>query len=508
MKLPTMIPGALLMVAALVTLLGCSPPGRGAGQDFIQERLTDNDHVPPSVLVDLAVTGPHRVMYPAFDPNIFHYAVGCELGKPLDIALSWDNGAPDFTINGERPVEPTQDYVTTLHDTHQTAVVEIGTGDSAWFIHCISEDFPDITVEKTPESWDGLFAASIAVGNRGERKESYAIVADNNGVPWRWEYVDGAVPLFRHHPDGAFPYSLSKHVSGYNDSLRRGVEFIIYDDRMREVDRVRAVNLLHTDHHDFEITPDGDYVLMSYTETYENPLGDRPDAHGKSLPDVRGLVHSIVQRVAPDGELLFEWNSWDHVNTDNCVYREPEERSVNDYAHVNSVDLVDGHILLSMRQCMVMMVHGRNGQTLWRVGMNHLDDDAWTEAGYDLPLKIVGDPKGTFCAQHSALMPAHSEGGEWYEVPDGNLLVYDNGNWCPPGGDDDGNDDGDEGEPYSRVVEYAIDPEAGTATYLRGGSHRRRREAAHRSPGDGATPSQRQLAGGLGNAANPGYRRR
>src|SRR5690606_11396672 len=86
-----------------------------------------------------------------------------------------------------------------------------------------------------------------------------------------------------------------------------------------------TVGLANTDPHDSILFPDGRVVLMAY-----EPARD-------------GLVDSVVQEIGPDGELLFEWSSREHLE-------ETTAPGNPDYAHVNSVVVMeDGHWLLSFR---------------------------------------------------------------------------------------------------------------------------------------------------------------
>ena len=439
---------ATLMLLALTTLVlvGCGvkadSPNPAVDSPAKQNRPNARPPTTGPALTSLNVVGQGRAMYPAFDPDIFHYAVGCETDKPVDVSAAWRNTS-EVIVQGQAMTDDSSPL--TLRGIHERSNIVVRVGSLDYTIHCIDEGFPAIEVTRTDAAWDGLVITAIALGPRGGNN-TYHVFLDGNGVPWHWERVKGNRGLFRYHRGDVFPYSRVAAPAVRTPGVDRGIEHIIFDHDMREVKRVHAVDLLHTDDHDFYIGSRGQYVLISYTEEPGNPIGDRPDARGLVLDDVPAVTHSIVQKVSPEGELRFQWSSWDRVNLDNCVYRKVQKNGHNDYAHVNSVTLQeDGNLLLSLRQCMVMLIDGDTGKTLWRVGVNHLDDDAWTEAGFDPPLKIIGDPNGTFCAQHSAQF-----------TPEGNLLVYDNGSWCGPGDDSP-----------SRVAEYAIDPEAGTATFVR-----------------------------------------
>ena len=101
----------------------------------------------------------------------------------------------------------------------------------------------------------------------------------------------------------------------------------------------------------------------------------------------------------------------------------------------------------------MLRIDGDSGDVIWRLGKSNRSDADWTASGTQPPLRIVGDPYGEFCGQHSARM-----------IGNGNLLLFDNGVACLV--DPEGNRTRP-GEDFSRVVEYAIDPDHGEAIFQR-----------------------------------------
>ena len=101
----------------------------------------------------------------------------------------------------------------------------------------------------------------------------------------------------------------------------------------------------------------------------------------------------------------------------------------------------------------MLRIDGDSGEVIWRLGKSNRSDAEWTASGVQPPLRIVGDPEGEFCGQHSARM-----------IENGNLLLFDNGVACLV--DPEGNR-ARPGEDFSRVVEYAIDPDHGEAIFQR-----------------------------------------
>ena len=202
-----------------------------------------------------------------------------------------------------------------------------------------------------------------------------------------------------------------------------------------------APPLTNTDHHDFLITADGNRILASYHPTTHDfrPYGDY--ARDEATED------AVIQEVTPAGAEVFRWSSWDHrddmaLGTDCRVDRFPE-----DYAHLNSMQLLDdGDLLASFRGCAQVLRIDRSsgtGAVVWKLGGS--EPPAESEARH---LRIVDDPAGEFCGQHQATLTDR-----------GTLVLFDNGYPClgPRKAS----------PPFTRVVEYRIDVTGGTATYVR-----------------------------------------
>ena len=128
-----------------------------------------------------------------------------------------------------------------------------------------------------------------------------------------------------------------------------------------------------------------------------------------------------------------------------------------DYAHLNATQMVDGLIVVSMRGCSrVLGIDAATGDVLWRVGPSNLSDAEWAERGIGPPpLDIVGDPEGQFCGEHASSL-----------LPNGNLILYDNGAQCPidPWTRQNLLRESDE---FSRGLEYALDLDNGEAVFVR-----------------------------------------
>ena len=232
---------------------------------------------------------------------------------------------------------------------------------------------------------------------------------------------------------------------------RRDFEISILDRDFNEVRRVTTTDAIqHTDQHDFLVKPNGNFVLMAY-ESIERDLSEFVDRHGNPYGTMEFAEDSLIEEVTPEGDQVFFWSTYDHMYLGDCMVNQFPAN----YAHLNSLQLVDDDLVISLRNCsQVLRIDGTTGEVQWRLGSSKRSDAEWEALGLQPPLQIIGDPYVEFCAQHSAKL-----------MPNGHLLLYDNGWHCPR--------DPATGLPrrpeeeFSRVVEYALDLERGTATFVR-----------------------------------------
>ena len=101
-----------------------------------------------------------------------------------------------------------------------------------------------------------------------------------------------------------------------------------------------------------------------------------------------------------------------------------QHRFPDDYAHLNSLQMVDGLIVGSFRGCSRVLAidpdHPAEHKVAWRVGRTNLSAEQWAARNVGpAPMVVVGDPAGEFCGQHAVQV-----------LPNGNLLMFDNGVAC------------------------------------------------------------------------------
>ncbi|WP_344293539.1 arylsulfotransferase family protein, partial [Streptomyces synnematoformans] len=239
-----------------------------------------------------------------------------------------------------------------------------------------------------------------------------AAIYDNSGDLVWWKegpYMNLEPVTFRGEP------ALSVY-----DNTDIGGEYVLLDSAYREIASYR-MNGSFTDSHEFEISPDGSRVLLLGFEFVTRDLteyGGQPDAQ---------VIDAVIQEQDADtGEVLFEWSALDHIALTET--QEPLTEATVDPVHANSLAYdADGDLLMSARHTStVYKIDRETGAVRWRLG-GEASDFAFA------------DPAQRPSYQHDAR-----------RLPDGRLMLFDNGNKRTP--------------QHSRGAVYELDEQAMTAT--------------------------------------------
>ena len=409
--------------------------------------------------------GIRPAMHPAFDPNVLHYGIGCVNGGATDGSLTLTVAAADpasrLAVDGVQVANRGGEI--TVHNLHRESDIEITVSGSdgaatIYTVHCIdSAGFPDIVATKKAGAV-GVFEDLAVFTHDYSVAGGYLIVTDNNGVPRARKHTNTHLsPFHRVFEGNARQYAYASRLPG----ARAGAQITFLDNDFATVDASIGVRspLSNTDGHDFLVLPNGDYVLLSY-EPARRDFGFLTDNYGITQSGgapwgTEDTRDSAIQVRPAQGAARLTWYSWGNMAIEDCL----THRFPDDYAHVNSLQWVDGDIVSSFRGCnKVLRIDAATGSVVWRLGRSVWSRSEW-EAGRSSgsgppPLEIVGDPYGEFCGQHAAQL-----------LPNGHLLLYDNGVHCfvdPVAGDGHR-----ESGVFSRGVEYALDVDNGEAVFVR-----------------------------------------
>jgi hypothetical protein len=183
------------------------------------------------------------------------------------------------------------------------------------------------------------------------------------------------------------------------------------------------------DDHEIRLTGSGASKKAHYF-TFDMRDTDLTSIGGNESVQVAG--HQIIREDAA-GATEFRWDAWGSIGIDEWVGDDGSKayRNPTDFDHPNALSFdQSGNYVVSWRNLdQVADIDSQTGQVLWRVG--------GTKGEY----RFINDPQDGFRKQHSPKI-----------LPNGNLLVYDNGTGSNP--------------QESRAVEYKLDHVAKTATMV------------------------------------------
>jgi arylsulfotransferase ASST len=295
---------------------------------------------------------------------------------------------------------------------------------------------PQITVLKNDPATDSgdLFVAPKGAptspttpGQQGPE------IVDNEGRPLWFQPIsqpfaasDFRVQQYRGQP--VLTYSVGQSTGGPGHSEG---EDVILDRHYRQIATVSAGNGLAADQHEFVLTPEGTALITIY---HQVPY----DLSSVGGPVNGSVLDGVVQEVdVATGEVLFQWDSLDHVPlTDSYQPLPADPATPYDYFHINAVNLdSDGNLLISARHTWtVYKIDRDSGEVVWRLGGK--------ESDFEL------GPGVQFYWQHNAL-PEPGQADTY--------RIFDNGSAAVLPGQTPN-------EPQSRVIDVKLDPVAGTAT--------------------------------------------
>ena len=224
--------------------------------------------------------------------------------------------------------------------------------------------------------------------------------------------------------------------------LAHGTDYI-YDDHYRQIAAVQAGNGQSADGHEFVITRRNTALVLSYA----TGTADLTDLGG---PANQKVINGVVQEIAiRTGQVLFEWNSADHVPYSESEQPLPASPDTPwDWFHVNAVKPDGhGHLLIDARNTWTAyQVDRHSGAVDWKLGGK---DSSFTFTAADG--QVLNDDGKIFAWQHDAEAHGH-----------GIYTVFDNE---AAGTANTGTGVASE-LPYSRAVTVKVDPRTGTATLL------------------------------------------
>ena len=382
---------------------------------------------------------------PSFDTDTLHYRIGCAASDTMTLNATGGVGTRISADGVQVASGESASVEVTEYSTVAISVADRTGAQTTYSVHCVPSGYPHVTARTT--SGAGAVLEDLMMMT----PLSYSVIVDHN-----------AVPRFLRRPGGFSHFYLRFNQLSESGEWRfsqGGANSVVISDA--NLDEVRSVTttapLATIDGHDHRLLDNGDVILLAY-EPDVRDLSDLSftDSGGSRYTSMERMRDSAIQVVAPDGTAKFTWNSWGNMPLEDCK----GHRFPDGYAHVNSVQMENGHIIASFRGCGKILALdpdlSDSHKVAWRLGQSNLSDEEWAARGVGpAPLDMIGDPEGEFCGQHAAQI-----------LPNGHLVMFDNGAHCVLNPWTD-NTVGRTGGDYSRAVEYALDLENHEAVFVR-----------------------------------------
>jgi hypothetical protein len=281
-------------------------------------------------------------------------------------------------------------------------------------VRCLPPDFPDYSFKRTAPGGPALFSMQLG--------EQYAAIFDRNGVPVWWYKASG-------EPDNA--QVLSDGTIAFDPVDQANFQTGDYEIRTLTGRLLRVISGADgaaADIHEIQLLPNGNYLIGAQV-TY--PDVDTSAYGGSISSTVTGIE---IQELTPDGDLVWRWNSKDHIGleeTGRWWNNQFLDNEPYDVVHWNSAEPVGKrYLLLSFRHTdAVYEVDRRSGKVVWKLGGTETPES----------LDVSNDPYGDYPlgGQHDARVQ-----------PDGTITIHDNRTAL--------------GDP-PRAVRYRVNAEHGTA---------------------------------------------
>jgi hypothetical protein len=364
--------GALLGCDSTTPFPFCSPP----------EVISSTFELPATNVLSALI----RARIHEADSVVLQFGVA---GGPLD------NSTPALAEPGDSVLLP----LLGLHDQTRYDVKAVG------FNECGSTSGPvlSFTTGTLPPDLPKFTASGVdpSPGYVAFAAGNYGMVIDNTGrTVWYHRFPNGPGLNFQPQPNGRYTARPPTSTPG---ELGKWTEV----DPLGNVTRtLGCAEGLSARLHDLLAESNGSYWLMcDRIRTV-----DLSSSGGSSQALVMG---TSVQHIGANGEVLFNWSPFDHIEVDLRDVDGPD-RTANpvNWTHGNALDLdTDGNLILSFRNpSEIIKIDTRTGAVMWRMGGSHnqftfvdLSPPAFshqhgvrsTGAGRLQLLDNLGDPRGS-----------------------------------------------------------------------------------------------------------------
>ncbi|MEO6694160.1 MAG: arylsulfotransferase family protein [Ignavibacteria bacterium] len=277
----------------------------------------------------------------------------------------------------------------------------------------IQSQIPDITVIQSNNPSPGkMFMGNVRFDMQPD--PNYLLIVNNDGSVYWSRQMSTSTYDFKIQPNGLLSYFPAE----FRGNLNLPRAFYTLDSGYNIVDTFKAFSppndTFWTDNHECKILSNGHALILAFEYRWIDMSvivpGGNPNAR------VEGY---IIQEVDKNNNLFFQWKSLDYFLITDAVHENLTAAQINP-VHTNAMEIdYDGNILISSR-CLseITKINRFTGAIIWRLGGEKNQYTFTNDSG--------------FSYQHDIR-----------RLPNGNITLFDNGNFKSP--------------QESRAVEYQLD---------------------------------------------------
>lgn len=395
-------------------------------------------------------------LYPAFTRDGQDYALNNCAGEQVRLKFVSDGDAR-VTVDGKRVSE---EWVSKLRvDQLLRVSARVGEQPREYFIRCLPNDFPLLRAKALGDTAEGYYFVPYFERKSASRwalGPGYYTILDERGAPLWYRRSLGSPVMMGNTAGGNM--LLMAFQPGVMPTFGSREENVITEMTLagKVVRQWSTPAYDSLDVHTFEVLPNGNLLVLTNPFLREQDVS-RQVPNALAVPfgepnnvlcgagDMRkvNVASAGVRELTPEGEIVWSWNAHgsipfsDAYTPTHSAYSRPNEERLCavDMFHPNWISSTpDGEgFLISMRGAGLYRIDRATGKVRWKIG------------GKEGPnsLRVVGDPLGAGgpIGQHGGVLDT-----------EGHLLIFDNRN---------------NPEEVGRAVEYVVDEDARTATFVR-----------------------------------------
>ena len=396
--------------------------------------------------------------YPAFAPAGADYAIRDCAGRNTTIDFNRSKNAKISVDGKSTNMASVQRKLSA--DQILTIKASLGKVSRTWYVRCLPNDFPKLSVVQHQKSPDALYMLSTGIRTdtgRWQIASPYYVILDQRGAPIWYMRGSGTPAIIDRAANGNLltgagangisPSYAARGEPAFVETTLEGV--VVAEHGTPYSDPV--------DGHSLQVLPNGNMLMMTVPVRTGVDLSDdfaqlQPldvAAGGVEKCDVTNVknasvAYPAIRELSPTGKVVWSWNSWDHIDDAESIL--PALTNIDYQGGVNCVvDLFHGVTASQSPDGRTVILTARFASATW--GIDKASGAVMWKIG-GLPteksLAIVGDPYGKYGPRghHGGVIDAN-----------GRLLVFDNRRAI---------------EENSRGLLYQIDTDTMTATYIRG----------------------------------------